>query len=97
MRATDRITRWPLKELVAAVSVGIVEGQPVLDLPYVEDSDADVDMNVVMTASGSFVEIQGTAESATFDDAALQAMLGLARKGVKELVAAQRRALGLDA
>ncbi len=97
MRRTDRITRWPLKELVAAVSVGVVEGAPVLDLPYVEDSNAEVDMNVVMTAGGHFVEIQGTAEAAPFDDARLAEMLALARRGIASLVAAQRKVLGLDA
>jgi ribonuclease PH len=97
MRRTDRITRWPLKELVAAISVGVVEGSVLLDLPYVEDSNADVDMNVVMTAGGHFVEIQGTAEAAPFDDARLTEMLGLARGGIAALVGAQRRALGLDA
>ena len=95
MRTTDRITRWPLKELLAAVSVGVVEGEVRLDLPYEEDSSAEVDMNVVMTASGSFVEIQGTAESAPFSDAALAEMLALARKGVAALVAEQRSVLGL--
>ncbi|MFN8180122.1 MAG: ribonuclease PH [bacterium] len=95
MRTTDRITKWPLKELVAAVSVGIVDGEARLDLPYEEDSAADVDMNVVMTAGGSFVEIQGTAESAPFGDDALAQMLRLARKGVVALVAEQRAVLGL--
>ena len=97
MRRTDRITRWPLKELVAAVSVGVVEGAVLLDLPYVEDSNADVDMNVIMTAGGNFVEIQGTAEAAPFDETRLAEMLGLARGGIASLVGAQRRALGLDA
>jgi len=96
MRRTDRITRWPLKELVAAVSVGVVEGAPLLDLPYVEDSNAEVDMNVVMTAGGHFVEIQGTAEAAPFDDARLAEMLALARRGIASLVGAQRKVLGLD-
>ena len=95
MRTTDRITKWPLRELVAAVSVGIVDGEARLDLPYEEDSNADVDMNVVMTAGGSFVEIQGTAESAPFGEAALQEMLRLARQGVAALVAEQRAVLGL--
>ena len=95
MRTTDRITKWPLRELVAAVSVGIVEGEARLDLPYEEDSSADVDMNVVMTAGGSFVEIQGTAESAPFGEDALAQMLRLARKGVGALVAEQRAVLGL--
>lgn len=97
MRTTDRITRWPLKELVAAVSVGVVDGEVRLDLPYEEDSTAEVDMNVVMTASGSFVEIQGTAESAPFSEATLTEMLRLARVGVVGLVAEQRAVLGLPA
>jgi ribonuclease PH len=97
MRTTDRIVKWPLKELVAAVSVGVVLGKTVLDLPYAEDSSADVDMNVVMTAGGRFVEIQGTAESTPFGDDQLAEMLALARKGVSELVLAQRKALGLPA
>jgi ribonuclease PH len=97
MRATDRITKWPLKELVAAISVGVVGEEALLDLPYSEDSAAAVDMNVVMTASGRFVEIQGTAESAPFGEDALAEMLRLARKGIAELVAAQRKALGLPA
>jgi ribonuclease PH len=97
MRTTDRISRWPLKELLAAVSVGVVGGEVRLDLPYEEDSNAEVDMNVVMTASGSFVEIQGTAESAPFSDDTLAGMLRLARQGVAALVAEQRAVLGLPA
>ena len=97
MRTTDRISKWPLKELVAAVSVGVVGGKTLLDLPYAEDSSADVDMNVVMTAGGKFVEIQGTAESAAFGDDSLAEMLALARKVIAVLVLAQRKALGLDA
>ncbi len=77
------------------ISVGVVGGVPVLDLPYVEDSTADVDMNVVMTAGGRFVEVQGTAETEPFGDEALAALLGLARKGVADLVTAQRKVLGL--
>lgn len=97
LRRSDLLSGWPLKELVAAISVGIVRGTPVLDLPYVEDSAADVDMNVVMTASGKFVEVQGTAESHPFDDAQLSRLLQLARGGIAELVAKQREALGLEA
>ena len=66
LKADGVIENWPIKDYVAAISVGIVEGNPVLDLEYVEDSVADVDMNVVMTGSGAFVEIQGTAEGETF-------------------------------
>ena len=96
LRRNGRIEKWPLREMVAAVSVGIVGGEPVLDLPYAEDSTADVDMNVVMTAGGRFIEVQGTAEAEPFDDAALQTLLGLARGGIADLVKAQRSALGLD-
>ena len=77
-------------EFMAAVSVGIVDGQPVLDLCYDEDSAAQVDMNVVMTESGKFIEVQGTAEKYPYTADELQAMLALAAKGVKELVAIQR-------
>ncbi len=83
----------PLKEPVAAISVGLYRGAPVLDLNYDEDSQAGTDMNVVMTASGKFVEIQGTAEHEPFDASTLGTMLRLAKKGCDELVAAQRAAL----
>jgi ribonuclease PH len=83
----------PLLQMVAAVSVGIFEGVPVLDLDYAEDSKAETDMNVVMTERGGFVEVQGTAEGAPFSDAELQSMLGLARSGIAQLTAMQRRAL----
>jgi ribonuclease PH len=85
-----------LRESVAAVSVGIVEAAAVLDLDYREDVAAAVDMNVVMTASGQFIEIQGTGEEATFSDAELTALLGLARNGISELVGRQREALSAD-
>ncbi len=80
-----------LKPPVAAVSVGIVDGQVVLDLPYQEDSKADVDMNVVMSEGGGLIEVQGTAEGEVFDRAQLNAMLDLAAKGIAELHAAQRK------
>ena len=96
LRRNDRIEKWPVRELVAAISVGIVNGEAVLDLPYEEDSKAEVDMNVVMTAGAEFVELQGTAEGRTFGDGSLQTMLDLARKGVGELVEKQRAALGLE-
>ncbi len=85
----------PIREFVAAVSVGIVQGTPLLDLEYTEDSTCDTDMNVVMTGSGGFVELQGTAEGAAFSHAEMNALVALADKGIRELVAAQRAALGL--
>jgi ribonuclease PH len=86
---------WPLTGQIAAVSVGIVGGTPVLDLPYEEDSRAEVDMNVAMTTAGGFVEIQGTAEGKPFSRGELDALLGLAEGGIRELFAAQRNALGV--
>ena len=79
--------------LVAATSVGVVGGTPVVDLDYTEDSTAEVDMNVVMTGAERFVEVQGTAERTAFDQAQLDALLGLARQGVARLLAFQRQAL----
>ena len=90
-----RISENPITGQVAAVSVGIVQGTPLLDLEYTEDSACDTDMNVVMTGAGGFVELQGTAEGAAFSRAEMDALLGLAEKGIGELLAAQRRALGL--
>jgi ribonuclease PH len=84
----------PLRESVAAVSAGIVDGRPVLDLDYEEDFSAAVDMNVVMTGSGRFVEVQGTGEESTFSEEDLAAMLQLARAGIAQLTAIQRQALG---
>lgn len=83
----------PLKDSVSAISVGIVDGRPVLDLPYVEDSRAETDMNVVVTGSGTFIEVQGTAEGAPFDREELNALLDLALKGNADLAAIQRAAL----
>jgi len=83
----------PLRDFVAAVSVGIVDGEILLDLCYEEDSRADVDMNFVMTASGKMVEVQATAEHQVFDDQQLAKMLSLARKGVQELIAKQQATL----
>lgn len=80
----------PLKDYVAAISVGIVEGTPVLDLEYVEDSNADVDMNVIMTGSGEFVEIQGTGEKSVFSRQDLDVLLTLAQKGIQELITLQK-------
>ena len=87
----------PMHNLVASVSVGIVGGQPVLDLDYAEDSSAETDMNFVMNDSDGFIEIQGTAEGQTFSLEEMQAMTGLARTGIQRLVALQRAALGLPA
>jgi ribonuclease PH len=87
---------WPLTDSVAAISVGMVDGQPVLDLNYEQDVAADVDMNVVMTGRGRFVEIQGTGEEATFGEDDLAALLALARRGIAELTGIQRQTLGQD-
>ncbi len=87
------IENIPIKDYVAAISVGIVEGIPVLDLEYVEDSGADVDMNVVMTGRGDFVEIQGTGEKSVFSRQDLDVLLGLAQKGIQELIALQKNIL----
>ena len=89
----DNAKTWPLTGQIAAISVGIVDGTPVLDLPYIEDSRAEVDMNVAMTAAGGFVELQGTAEGKTFARAQLDTLLGLADGGIRELFEAQRAAL----
>ena len=91
--AQGKLQRSPIKDAVAAVSVGIVAGTPLLDLEYTEDSSCDTDMNVVMTGSGGFVELQGTAEGAAFTRAEMDALLALADKGIRELVLAQRAAL----
>jgi ribonuclease PH len=87
------LTAPPLRDAVAAISVGIVAGVPCLDLDYAEDSKAHVDMNVVMTGGGQFVELQGTGETTTFSPADLKALLGLARGGIRRVVAAQQRLL----
>ena len=87
------LTQLPLKDFVAAISVGIYEGVPILDLDYAEDSACGTDMNVVMTGSGGFVEVQGTAEGAPFSRAEADALLSLAEGGIAELIAQQRRAL----
>jgi ribonuclease PH len=90
-----QIERDPIHGAIAAISVGIYRGTPVLDLDYAEDSDCDTDMNVVMNDGGGFIEVQGTAEGHAFRREELNALLDLAGKGVTELVAAQRAALGL--
>jgi len=88
-----RLAASPLREAVAAISVGVYQGTPVLDLDYAEDSACDTDMNVVMTEGGGIIEVQGTAEGTPFSRTEMQAMLNLAQKGIAQLVAAQRNAL----
>lgn len=89
-----RLPVSPVKRRIAAVSVGVVDGEARMDLDYEEDVRAEVDMNVVMSSEGRFVEVQGTGEHGTFDRAALDAMLSMAEAGIRELDAAQRAALG---
>ena len=95
MVSKGKLKRSPVKRRVAGVSVGVVRGEPRLDLEYVEDVVADVDMNVVMSSEGRFVEVQGTGEHGTFDRTELDRLLDLAAAGLAELDACQRRALGL--
>jgi ribonuclease PH len=92
--AEGKIGATPIRRRVAAVSVGVIGGEPRVDLDYREDVGADVDMNVVMSSEGRFVEVQGTAEHATFDRATLEILLDLASAGIRRLDAAQREALG---
>jgi ribonuclease PH len=87
------IARWPLRCLVAAISVGVVRGRSLLDLNYEEDRDAEVDMNLVMTSAGTFVEMQGAGEEATFTQAGLDGMIALGQTGITRLVALQRELL----
>ena len=94
MVRSGRVQTSPVRRRVAAVSVGVIDGEPRLDLDYEEDVRADVDMNVVMSSEGRFVEVQGTGENGTFDRAELSTLLDLAMKGIGALDAAQRRALG---
>lgn len=93
MKESNQLENDPFKEWVAAISVGIVDGKPVLDLCYEEDSNADVDMNVVMTESGKFIEIQGTAEAEPFDDKELAIMLKEAKTGIMELIKYQKKVI----
>ncbi len=93
LRAEQKLADAPLLNAVAAVSVGIVRGQPLLDLCYAEDVAAEVDLNVVMTSGGNFVEVQGTGEEATFSETQLQSMLALGRLGIQRLFAAQQAAV----
>ena len=91
--AEGKLARSPIRGHVAAVSVGLVEGTPLLDLEYVEDAACDTDMNVIMTEAGHFVEVQGTAEGAAFTRKEMDQLLALAEKGIAELVQAQKAAL----
>ena len=91
--AQGKLTQSPIREAVAAISVGIVQGTPLLDLEYLEDSACDTDMNVVMTATGHYVEVQGTAEGAAFTRSEMDALLALADKGIRELVGLQQLSL----
>ena len=95
LKGKGAFAELPIQNFVAAVSVGVYEGTPVLDLDYAEDSNCDTDMNVVMTGTGGFIEVQGTAEGAAFSKTELDALLGLADKGIRELVALQKKSLGL--
>lgn len=94
LRETGRIARLPITDYVAATSVGIVDGRPLADLAYVEDSRAEVDMNIVRTGDGRFIEVQGTAEGQPFDRRALDALLDLAGGAIGQLVALQREIVG---
>ncbi len=91
---TKLIKRQPIKEYVAAVSVGVVDGEPRLDLAYAEDSTAEVDMNIVMTGSGKFIEVQGTAETSPFGRQHLDELISLAESGIKQIIALQKEVLG---
>lgn len=93
LRKDGLIDKIPIKDFVAATSVGILEGTPILDLCYDEDSKAEVDMNVIMTGSGEFIEIQGTAERKPFNKEQMDKLLSLATKGIEELIALQRKLL----
>jgi ribonuclease PH len=94
MRSKGMIRAIPVSDYVAAISVGVVSGTPVLDLAYEEDSSADVDMNVVKTGEGQFIEVQGTAEGLPFERRALDSLLDLADTGIQELVAMQKSVVG---
>ncbi len=95
LREQGKLQAWPVRDFVAAVSVGLVQGEAMLDLEYVEDAACDTDMNVVMTGSGGFVEVQGTAEGQAFSRSQMQSLLDLAGRGIEQLVAAQKTALGV--
>ena len=91
--SSGKLAQSPLRKMIASVSVGICQGEPVLDLDYIEDSSAETDMNVVMTSTGGFIEVQGTGEDGDFSQAQLNAMLALAQHGIAQLITAQQAAL----
>jgi len=93
MEKSGTLTGWPIRDSIAAISVGIIDKTLLLDLDYSEDSSAEVDMNVVMTGSGRLVEVQGTAEKGTFTESQMSRLVKLARKGIEELVEIQEQAL----
>lgn len=93
--ANGKLASSPIKQAIAAISVGVYKGNPVLDLDYIEDSDCDTDMNVVMTEDGGFVEIQGTAEGEPFGREAMNSMLDLAASGIRELITKQKTVLSI--
>ena len=93
MHQQKMINTLPIKDFVAAISVGVYQGMNVLDLNYIEDSKADVDMNVVMVGRGEFVEVQGTGEGSTFSETQMRDLLALARRGIKELLSIQKKNL----
>jgi ribonuclease PH len=95
LSADGKLRENPMLQAVAAVSVGVLDGQPLLDLCYVEDAAAEVDLNLVMNAAGQFIEVQGSGEEATFSEEQLSKMLALGKSGIKTLLAAQRAALAL--
>ena len=95
LQAKKGLAQQPIRDFVAAVSVGIHQGTPALDLDYAEDSSCGCDMNVVMTGAGNFVEVQGTAEGEAFGRAQLDELLALAERGIRELIGHQRKALGI--
>lgn len=94
LNETEQWAKFPVRDYVAAVSVGVYQGVPMLDLCYAEDSAAEVDMNIVLTGSGEFIEIQGTAEQAPFSATVLEQLLALAKQGIENLVKIQKEALG---
>jgi ribonuclease PH len=85
---------WPVKHFVGAVSVGLIKNQPILDICYAEDKEAETDMNLVMTGDGRFIEIQGTAENDAFDKKQMERMISFARQGIAKITAAQKKVLG---
>ena len=95
LKQDGALATWPVRDFIAAISVGMHAGQALLDLDYLEDSTCETDMNVVMTGDGRFVEVQGTAEGTPFSEDEMQQMLTYARRGISDLVQAQKRALGV--